>query len=231
MFIVLRKSSVERTLALAILLLFAGISLVAPNFVSAKESNLMYIYPMPQNNPVQPYGLFISENPQDGSHPLNVWQESFPNKRMVVGVPDQYKVSQAMLGNNLGNYVVARIKNKLKDSTKSITKNNKNEPPQPPKNEKEVIIIKRQIGTITEEVRVEIGEHLKDSDTFEKIYDSLNKGLIPNEILEKEIEKHKPAPQSPQEKSENAEATTMVFGGTLILSGMALLAKILLFAL
>ena len=233
MFIVIRKKSLLRSLVLALFLIFAGASLVTPHIALANESNLLYLYPAPGNNPVQPYGLFVSENPKQVTHPLNVWQQSFPNKKLVVAVPEEFTISQAMLAPNLGNYVLAKIRQRINDraieTVNKGTDNKKNPPSGGGGNDKEVIFIERQVHGITEKIRVEVGEHLKNTDTFEKIYDSLNKGMLPKDTIEKEINKGldhinnapKPSP----------EAATMLLGGGMILSGLGLLGKILVFVL
>lgn len=216
MFIILRKSSVNRTLALAVLLIMAGLALIHPFRVQAAESNLFYLYPLPGNNPVQSAGLFWSEqNPTWGAYTLPQWGEIVGNKQFVIGVPEGYQINAAMLGNNLGKYIVAKLGKRIKGSSK--TTGGKSNP-------KDSLTYEREIlpDGIKEKVKVEIYDHFKNNDNFERYLDIVKKHLTDPEILPES-----PTPKPPTENNDTAQAATML-GGTLLLGGLALMAKVLL---
>ncbi len=209
MFLVLRKRSIKRTLALAILLIMVGISLVRPHSAQA-ESNLLYLYPYPGNNPVQPSGLFWAEEaPTWGAFSLATWSEFIPGRQIVVGVPEDYQVNSAMLGNNLGKYITTKLGGKVKGNTgggRSTAKDS--------------LTYEREIypDGIKEKVRVEINEHFRNNDNFEKYMDILKNHLTNPDELPTE----KPAPKAP----DNDTAQAAMLGNTLILGGLALMARV-----
>lgn len=209
MFLVVRKSSVKRTLALAMLLIVVGMSIVTPIKTQA-QSNLVYLYPTEENNPVETIGLFWWEDyPELGAYPLPEWDKAFPGKQIVIGVPDHMEMG-AFVGDNIGKYIVAKI-DKRKQNKGPYTKN-------------DVFVYKRSITNtqINEEIRIEIGKHFSDNDNFEKFIEIVRDSLTDPEIIQQ--------PPPPQEQSPDT-TNALLFGNTMILSGLALLVRILMFAL
>lgn len=227
MFIVLKKSTVKRTFVLAILLIFTGISLINP-FKANAESNLFYLYPLPNGNTISMSSLYWSEaNPTWGAYTLPQWGEIVRNKRFVIAVPDNLQIINAELfANNIGLNILARIKRKINDyNGKKNVITNPDSISQPNQNQnKDVLVYKRKVsnGQIEEEISVEIGEHFKNNDNFEKYLETVRKNLTNND-LSKKVTKEIP-------KDQNTDTTAM-FGMSLLLGGLALLGKVLVFAL
>lgn len=211
MFIILRKRSIKRALALAVLLIMSGISLVHP-FKAQAVSNLFYLYPSKENNPVSPGGLFWSEAaPSFGELSMGGWLELMPDKKLVVGIPDSYQINSAMFGNNLGKWVVAKLGKRISGGSKTIGSK------YPPR---DVLVYEREIGpeSVKEKIRVEIVDHFKDNDNFEKYMDIVKKHVTEFPVDEK------PASNVPTPDDNTAQAAML--GNTLILGGLALMARI-----
>ena len=213
MFVVLCKSSIKRTIAIATLLILVGLSLRSPLLANADESNLFYLYPHPSNNPSQSVLFWSESNPELGAYSLPMWSQIASNRQIVVGLPEGYGINAAMIGDNLGKYVVAKIGNRLRNGKKE----EKTIPPL-----KDSITYERDITPdgIKEKIRVEIGEHFRDNDNFEKYVEVMKKGLTDK----KELPDRAPVPQelpSPP-KDDTAQAVTL-FGNTLMLGGAALM--------
>lgn len=209
--IILRKSSIKRTLALATILILIGLNLRSPHFTQASESSLYYLYPYPSSNPSQT-SLFWSEaNPKLGAYSLGMWSQIEPTKQIVIGLPEGFQVNSAMLGNNLGKYITTRISNRLKGgkTDKSV--------PTP----KDSLTYEREITPdgIKEKVKVEIGEHFRNNDNFEKYLEVVKKNLT----NKNELPDRKPEPKEiPAQEGDDA-TQAVVLGNTLMLGGMALM--------
>ena len=230
MFIVLRKSSIKRTLALSILLIIVGYSISNPFTASAATKKPVYLYPYVNNNPVEVSGLFWSEaNPAMGAYSLAAWNTLFSDKLVVIGIPegDNYRMGSSMIGDKLGKYIVYRIRNKLMATPpKELAPQKTIAPP------KDTFVYKRTVGDVTEEIKVDVGEHFKDNDSFRKFMDTVRKNLTSGDLI-KETNK-KVAPKSapgnkkltlvPDEvpASVPPEAAKAV-GNTLMLGGVALM--------
>ena len=213
MLIVLRKSSIKRTVALSILLILVGLSLRNSPLAQASESNLYYLYPSPSNNPSQTALFWSESNPKLGAYNLAMWSQIVPNKQIVVGLPEGYGINAAMIGDNLGKYVVTKIGNRLKNGKKE----EKLIPPP-----KDSITYERDITSdgIKEKIRVEIGEHFRDNDNFERYVEVMKKGLT----NKNELPDRAPVPQeSPAPQGDTDTAQVVILGNTLILSGAALI--------
>jgi len=213
MLIVLRKSSIKRTLALSILLILVGLSLRNSPLTEASESNLYYLYPYPSSNPSQTSLFWSESNPKLGAYSLPMWSQILPNKQIVVGLPEGYGINAAMIGDNLGKYVVTKIGNRLKNGKKE-------EKVVPPP--KDSITYERDITPdgIKEKIRVEIGEHFRNNDNFEKYVEVMKKGLTDKN----ELPDRAPIPQElPAPKSSADTTQVVILGNTLILGGAALM--------
>lgn len=210
MFLVLKKSSIKRTLALATMLILIGLSLAHPFKAQATESKLYYLYPYPSNNPPQSVLFWSESDPKMGAYTLPMWSK-ITDKQIVVGLPEGYKINAAMLGNNLGKYITAKIGNRIKGSSKSTVR-------QP----RDTLSYKREISPdgIKEEVKVEIVDHFKNNDNFEKYLE-----IIKNNISELPDETPNPV-EIPAPKNDAANA--VMLGNTMILGGLALMALKLL---
>lgn len=228
MFLVLRKSSIKRTLTLAVLLILVGFAISNPLSVSASSKQLVYLYPYASNNPVETSGLFwLESNPEMGAYPLAAWSTLLSNKLVVVSIPEDrwYMMGSSLLGDKLGKYIVYRIKNKL-TATPPPEKGVK--APSPPKDQ---FVYKRTVGDVTEEIKVDVGEHFKDNDSFRKFMDTVRKNLTSGDLIKETNKKATPAP-TPSKKlklvpdkyptpapPESAKAV----GNTLMLGGVALM--------
>ncbi len=205
------RNSKRQTLVMALLLIAAGISLVNPFAVEA-ESNLVYLYPIPQNNPVEQSGLFwFEDHPEWGTFTLPEWSEVIRNKQIVVGIPAM-TLGASMAGDKLGKHIAYKISNWGKGKKEPTTENTK-----------DVFFYDRTITreSITEKVRVEIGNHFSDPATFERFMEVINNGLTDPEELKK-------IPEAPPKGTNQAGN---LFGNTLIMGGAALLLRLLSLAL
>ncbi len=209
MFIVLRKSSIKRSLALSILLIMVGLSLSFPNLSQANESSLYYLYPYPSNNPSQTSLFWSESNPELGAYNLAMWSKMI-DKQIVIGLPEGYGISQAMfLGNNLGKYITARIGKKISSggTGKYVPRDS--------------VTYEREItsDSIKEKVRIEIGEHFRDNDNFEKYLE-----VIKNNLTDKNELPDRPPVPAEIPTSDDTTQAVVLFGNTLTLAGMALMA-------
>jgi len=219
MIIVLKKTSIKQTLTIATILIMIGLSLSNPFKAQASSSDLFYLYPYPSNNPSQTV-LFWSENdPKMGAYSLNMWSQIVPNKQIVIGLPEGYQINASVIGkdggkiDNISKAITTRIKDRWKNG-KSPANNRSNSN----SNSKDILSYEREItpeGNIKEKVRVEIIDHFKNNDNFQK-YMEVIKG---NFIDINELPDDKPVPTS---NNDTTQAITL-FGNTLILSGTALL--------
>ena len=203
MFIVLRKSSVKRTLALAVLLIMVGLSIAKPQAAKA-ESNIVYLYPTAANNPVEQNGLFWWESHPDwGSLTLPEWAEIIRNQEIIVGVPEHYLMGSTMAGDKLGRFIVNKIRGKTGG-----------------KADKDVFVYNRKIfrDGIQEEIRVEVGKHFRDNDNFRKFVDTIKDGLTDPDEIQK---------IPPKGSTDDTAQAAMLFGNTMILGGLVLLLKVL----
>ena len=229
MFLVLRKSSIRHTLVLSILLILTGFAIANPLSASASTKQPVYLYPYATNNPVEVTGLFwLESNPEMGAYPLAAWSTLLSDKLVVVGIPEErgYMMGSSMLGDKLGKWVVYKIRNKLA-ATPAPEKGVKI--PAPPKDQ---FVYKRTVGDVTEEIKVDIGEHFKDNNSFKKFMDTVSKNLT-NDSLIKDTNKKTPTPApvgkkltlvpdeapAPAPTPESAKAV----GNTLMLGGVALM--------
>lgn len=208
MFLVLKKSSIKRTLAIATLLIITGLSLKSPHLAQASESSFFYLYPYPSSNPSQTVLFWSEANPEQGAYTLPMWSK-ITDKQIVIGLPEGYKINSAMLGNNLGRYITARIGKRIKDGGKGTWKPT------------DSITYERKItpDSIKEKVKIEIGEHFKDNNNFERYVEIMKKGLT----NKNELPDPKPVPVE-KPKDDSAQASMIIFGNTLTLAGMALFA-------
>lgn len=223
MFLVLRKSTIRRTLAIAVLMILVGTSLLNPFKAQATTPNayltvspfVYYLYPMPQNNPIQLTGMFWSEDhPATGYAPLSEWERRAKGRQIVIGVPRTMDASKL---NNIGDRIGTYMKNKIKGQLNNG------------RYDKDIFKYKRTIDPdhgVTDEINIEIGRHFRDNKNFEDFATTVRNHLITEVDIESVITPDKEAP-GPDTNTVNAQ----IFGGTMLLGGLALLAKALVFAL
>jgi len=211
MFIVLRKSSIKRTLAIAMMLIIIGLSLKSPAFTQANESPLYYLYPYPSNNPSQT-SLFWSEaDPSMGAFSLDMWHKIVPGRQIVVGLPKGYDIVETR-GGILSDYIKAKIGSNLKNGSKPVDVG------KPVPIPKDSITYERKITSdgIQEKIRVEVGEHFRDNDNFERYLDSVKRNLTnKNELPDR--------PPVPLEIPEPTPEAAKAVGNTLVLSGVVIM--------
>jgi len=220
MLIVLRKSSIRRTLALSLLLIIVGYTIANPLHASASNKQPVYLYPYATNNPVQTTGLFwLESHPEMGAYPLVAWTTALSNKLVVVGIPENrgYQMGSSMLGDKLGKYIVYRLRQKL--ATPAPEKGV--QAASPPKDQ---FVYKRIVGDVKEEIKVDIGEHFRDNDSFEKFMDTVRKHLTDDSLIKDTNKKVSLPPLDLPEDhlAETPEATKAV-GNSLMLGGVALM--------
>lgn len=221
MFIVLRKSSIRRTFAISLLLIVLGYTIANPLHASASNKQPVYLYPYATNNPVETTGLFwLESNPELGAYPLAAWTTALSNKLVVVGMPEDrgYIMGSSLLGDKLGKYIVYRLRQKL--ATPAPEKGVK--APTPPKDQ---FVYKRTVGDVTEEIKVDIGEHFRDNDAFGKFMDTVKQHLTNDEMIKETNKKQSNVinlPQIPDPEPAQPEAAKAV-GGALMLGGAALM--------
>lgn len=223
MFIVLRKSSIRRTFALSLLLIIVGYTIANPLHANASIKQPIYLYPYSTNNPVETTGLFwLESNPELGAYPLAAWTTALSNKLVVVGIPEDrgYMMGSSLLGDKLGKYIVYRLRQKL--ATPAPEKGVKT--PAPPKDQ---FVYKRTVGDVTEEIKVDIGEHFRDNDSFGKFMDTVKQHLTNDEMIKEANKKPEKQPKvinlpdipDPEPTPETAKAV----GNTLMLGGVVLM--------
>jgi len=220
MFIVLKKSSVKQTVAIAAILIIIGLNLANPFKAQATQSNLFYLYPYPSNNPSQTVLFWSEANPKMGAFSLDMWKNIIPDKQLVIGLPDGYQINMSVLGkkggyiDNKAEAITAKIRNFAKGKATNPSIGNSGN------GGKDILTYEREItpqGGIKEKVRVEIIDHFKNNDNFEKYMEVIKGNLVDvNELPDDNVK------QIPTSTDDTTHAITM-FGNTLILSGTALL--------
>ena len=222
MFIVLRKSSIRRTFALSLLLIIIGYSIANPLQSYAFVKQPAYLYPYANNNPVEVTGLFwLESKPEMGAYPLAAWSAILSNKLVVIDIPENrgYMMGSSMLGDKLGKYIVYRLRQKL--ATPVPEKGVK--APAPPKDK---FVYKRIIGDVTEEIKVDIGEHFRDNDSFGKFMDTVKQHLTNDEMINETNRKQAKQPvielpdvPQPDQTPEAAKAVgnALMFGGAALM--------------
>jgi len=215
MILVLRKSTVRRTLAIATLMILVGISLSNPFMAQATTPSAylntspfaFYLYPMPQNNPISLNGMFWSEDhPALGYAPLSTWERIAKGKQIAIGIPRTMDASRLdNVGNKIGNYLKNKIKGQLNNG----------------RYDKDVFKYKRTIDPdhgVTDEITVEIGRHFRDNRNFEDFAGTVKNHLVTDVDIESVVNPRDEVP-APAPTPEAAKAV----GNTLILGGVALM--------
>ena len=218
--IILKKSSVRRNLALSIMMILIGITLINPfvakatptDYVTKTYSKLYYLYPMPQNN-----GMFWLEfNPSLGYGTLQEWNKQLSSGDMIVAVPSNMQLASLGGLDRIGKYVQNKIKGRADNG----------------KYDKDIFKYKRTVTAegVTDEIEVEIGKHFKDNDNLEKLISKVKTHLTTDAGQTQEI-KDPVFPPIVQPDNVPDDAKTQIVGGSILLGGLMLFAKVLVFAL
>ena len=218
--IILKKSSIRRNLALSIMMILIGITLINPfvakatptDYVTKTHSNLYYLYPMPQNN-----GIFwLESNPSLGYGTLQEWNKKLSKGDMIVAVPSNMQLASLGGLDRIGRYVQNKIKGRSDNG----------------KYDKDIFKYRRTVTAegVTDEIEVEIGKHFKDNDNLEKLISKVKTHLTTDAGQTQEI-KDPVFPPIVQPDNVSDDAKTQIVGGSILLGGLMLFAKVLVFAL
>jgi len=217
---ILRKSSIRRNLALSIMMILIGIALINPfmakatptDYVTKTYCNLYYLYPMPQNN-----GMFwLESNPSLGYGTLQEWNKKLSKGEMIVAVPSNMQLASMGGLDRIGKYVQNKIKGRADNG----------------KYDKDIFKYRRTVTAegVTDEIEVEIGKHFKDNDNLEKLISKVKTHLTTDAGQTQEI-KDPVFPPTVQPDNVPDDVKTQIVGGSILLGGLMLFAKVLVFAL
>lgn len=214
--IVLKKSSIRRTLALSILMILVGASLVNPFKAQATTAKaylstspfVSYLYLMPQNNPISLNGMFWSEDaPGMGYASLSTWEKAAKGKQIAIGIPRTMD-ARTLSNSKLGEFIKGKVK--------GITTTGKYD--------KDIFKYKRTITSdgVTDEISVEVGKHFRDNKNFEDFAKNVRDHLVTDvdveSVVNPKVEPKFEIP-APVPVPEAAKAV----GDTLILGGVAMM--------
>ena len=218
--IILKKSSIRKSLALSIMMILIGITLINPfmakatptDYVTKTYSKLYYLYPMPQNN-----GMFwLESNPSLGYGTLQEWNKKLSKGEMIVAVPSNMQLASLGGLDRIGRYVQNKIKGRADNG----------------KYDKDIFKYRRTVTAegVTDEIEVEIGKHFKDNDNLEKLISKVKTHLTTDAGQTQEIKDPVFPPIVPPDNMPD-DAKTQIVGGSILLGGLMLFAKVLVFAL
>lgn len=221
--IVLRKSSIRRTLALSILMILIGLSLInpfkaeatTPQAILSPQTFIFYLYPMPN-------GMFwLESNPGLGYATLEEWNNILPKGEMIVATkPDMQLASLGGL-DRIGKYVQGKIK--------GVGTNGKYD--------KDIFKYRRTVTAegVTDEVEIEIGKHFRDNDNIEKLISNVKKHLTTDAEETQEIKDKQfpplPIPTPAPDTEQTQAAKMQILGGASLLTGLYMFGKILILCL
>jgi len=223
--IVLKKSSIRRNLALSIMMILVGITLINPfvakatptDYVTKPYHKLYYLYPMPQNNNM----FWLESNPSLGYGTLQEWNKKLSNGDMIVATPSNMQLASLGGLDRIGRYVQNKIKNTGMNG----------------RYDKDIFKYRRTVTAegVTDEIEVEIGKHFKDNDNLEKLISKVKTHLTTDAGQTQEIKDpvFPPIvqPDNVEDTEEGKTAKTKIVGGSILLGGLILFAKVLVFAL
>jgi len=218
--IILKKSSIRRNLALSIMMILIGITLINPfvakatpaDYVTKTYSKLYYLYPMLQNN-----GMFwLESNPSLGYGTLQEWNKILGKGEMIIAVPSNMQLASIGGLDRIGKYVQNKIKGRSENG----------------RYDKDIFKYRRTVTAegVTDEIEVEIGKHFKDNNNLEKLISKVKTHLTTNAGQTQEI-KDPVFPPIVQPDNVPDDTKTQIVGGSILLGGLMLFAKVLVFAL
>jgi len=218
--IVLKKSSIRRSLALSIMMILIGVALINPfmakatptDYITKTYQKLYYLYPMPQNNNM----FWLESNPSLGHGTLQEWNKKLSSGDMIVAVPSNMQLASLGGLDRIGRYVQNKIKGRADNG----------------KYDKDIFKYRRTVTAegVTDEIEVEIGKHFKDNDNLEKLISKVKTHLTTDAGQTQEI-KDPVFPPIVQPDNVSNDAKTQIVGGSILLGGLMLFAKVLVFAL
>lgn len=225
MFIVIKKSTIKRHLAISLLMILVGISLISPFQAKANAPQdylspptfIFYLYPMPQNN-----GMFwLESGPQLGYASLQEWSSFLPKGEMIVATkPDMQLASMGGL-DRIGKYVQGKIKGAGTNG----------------RYDKDIFKYRRTVTAegVTDEIEIEIGKHFRDNDNIEKLISEVGKHLTTPAGDTKEIKDKQfpplPILPTPEPTPEADAVKAQVVGYSMLIGGLWMMAKVLVFCL
>jgi len=236
---VIKKSSIRRSLLLAVTLIITGTALLHPfaakadtrmNYVVGNVSSTHYLYPMLGANA----GMFWLESaPALGYASLPEWDRKLAKGNMIVATPPGYAfASMGGLG-RIGKYVQSKVR--------GATDNGRYD--------KDIFKYRRTVTAegVTDEIEVEIGKHFKDNVNLEKLIGNVRRHLTTDASETQEIGSSAPADaidDSNKEVDANVapplahnlklpvpvpeSAKAQIVGGSLLMGGLILLGKAML---
>jgi len=218
--IILKKSSIRRNLALSIMMILIGITLINPfvakatptDYVTKTYSKLYYLYPMPQNNSM----FWLESNPSLGYGTLQEWNKILGKGEMIVAIPSNMQLASMGGLDRIGKYVQDKIKGRSENG----------------RYDKDIFKYRRTVTAegVTDEIELEIGKHFKDNDNLEKLISKVKTHLTTDAGQTQEI-KDPVFPPIVQPDNIPDDAKTQIVGGSILLGGLMLFAKVLVFAL
>ena len=218
--IVLKKSSIRKSLALSIMMILMGIALINPfvakatptDYVTKTYHKLFYLYPMPQNNNM----FWLESNPSLGYGTLQEWNKKLSSGDMIIATPSNMQLASLGGLDRIGRYVQNKIKNTGMNG----------------RYDKDIFKYRRTVTAegVTDEIEVEIGKHFKDNDNLEKLISKVKTHLTTDAGQTQEV-KDPVFPPIVQPDNVSNDAKTQIVGGSILLGGLMLFAKVLVFAL
>ena len=167
---------------------------------------------MPQNN-----GMFwLESNPSLGYGTLQEWNKKLSKGEMIVAVPSNMQLASLGGLDRIGRYVQNKIKGRADNG----------------KYDKDIFKYRRTVTAegVTDEIEVEIGKHFKDNDNLEKLISKVKTHLTTDAGQTQEIKDPVFPPIVPPDNMPD-DAKTQIVGGSILLGGLMLFAKVLVFAL
>ena len=160
-------------------------------------------------------------NPSLGYGTLQEWNKKLSSGDMIVAVPSSMQLASLGGLDRIGRYVQNKIKGRSDNG----------------KYDKDIFKYRRTVTAegVTDEIEVEIGKHFKDNDNLEKLISKVKTHLTTDAGQTQEIKDpvfppiaH---PDSVPDTEESKTAKTQIVGGGILLGGLMLFAKVLVFAL
>jgi len=217
--IILKKSSIRRTLALSVLMILIGLSLINPFKAQAttpqdylKPSTLIfYLYPHSS-------GMFwLESNPKLGYATLKEWNVLLPKGEMFVAAPENMQLASMGGLDRIGKYVQGKLMGRSYNG----------------RYDKDIFKYRRTVTAegVTDEVEVEIGKHFKDNDNLERLIGSVRKHLTTDAEETQDIKDIVVAPEPVADTKESQAAKIQILGGASLLTGLYMFGKILILCL
>jgi len=215
--IILKKSSIKRTLVISLLMILIGLTLINPFKAQANapqtyltSPSIFYLYP--HSN-----GMFwLESSPQSGYATLKEWSSVLPKGEMIVATKPGMQLASLGGLDRIGKYVQGKIK--------GVGTNGRYD--------KDIFKYRRTVTAegVTDEVEVEIGKHFRDNGNIESLISNVKKHLTTPAGETKEI-KDIQFPPLPESKPEEQAAKAQIAGYSILISGLWMLGKVLILAL